>query len=166
MDLIIRYAVEEDILLLTTIFNYHVESGHSTLRPGPEPLDKRLEAFRRTSTSGRYQMLVAESDGILIGSASSFRFRDGPVFEKTVEFGIYLDPNFLGKGIGTSLYLTLIEKLSGEDVHLAVAGIALPNPGSVALHKKVGFEEVGVFDEYAFYKGKYFSSMWMQRRFL
>lgn len=165
MDLIIRHACEADIPVLTEIFNYYVMNGHASLRPAPETLEQRMEAFHKTSQTGRYQMLVAESGGKLLGTAASARYRDGVVFEKTVEFGIYLDPEARGKGVGTSLYLALIENLRHEDVHLAVAGIALPNPGSIALHKKVGFKEVGVFDEYAFYRGKYYSSIWMQLRF-
>ena len=164
MSLKIRHATEEDIPVLTKIFNHHVESGHSTLRPSPETIEQRLEAYRKTSKTGRYQMLVAEFDNTLVGSAASFCYREGLVFEKTVEFGIYLDTDTFGKGIGTALYSSLIDRLSTEDVHLAVAGIALPNPGSIALHKKVGFKEVGIFEEYAFYRGQYVSSIWMQRK--
>ena len=109
-------------------------------------------------------MLVAESDGRLLGSASSFIYRDDSIFDKPVETGIYLDPEILGEGIDTTLYQSLLDKLLREDVHLVVAGIALPNSASVALHKKVGFSEVGVFDEYAYYRGKYYSSIWMQKR--
>jgi phosphinothricin acetyltransferase len=46
-----------------------------------------------------------------------------------------------------------------------VAGIALPNDASVALHRKFGFAEVGILDEYAIKHGAYVSSLWMQRRF-
>jgi phosphinothricin acetyltransferase len=54
--------------------------------------------------------------------------------------------------------------LKNEALHLAIAGIALPNDASVALHKKFGFEEVGVFKEYAVKNGQYISSIWMQKR--
>lgn len=49
-------------------------------------------------------------------------------------------------------------------MHRVVVGIALPNEASVRLHRKFGFEDIGVFDEYAFYKGQYRSSLWMQKR--
>jgi phosphinothricin acetyltransferase len=48
-------------------------------------------------------------------------------------------------------------------VHVALAGIALPNDASVALHRKHGFTEVGTFREYAIKNGRYISSVWMQR---
>jgi len=48
-------------------------------------------------------------------------------------------------------------------VHVALAGIALPNDASVALHRNFGFTEVGTFREYAIKNGQYISSVWMQR---
>jgi len=48
---------------------------------------------------------------------------------------------------------------------VALAGIALPNDASVALHRKFGFTDVGVFHEYAIKNGEYVDSLWMERRF-
>ena len=71
---------------------------------------------------------------------------------------------FLSKRFWSTLYSSLFQQLEGTGVHRIVVGIALPNDPSVALHKKCGFEEIGVFDEYAFYKGAYRSSLWMQKK--
>jgi phosphinothricin acetyltransferase len=35
-------------------------------------------------------------------------------------------------------------------MHVLIAGIALPNPGSVALHEKFGMQQVGCFPEVGF----------------
>jgi phosphinothricin acetyltransferase len=59
---------------------------------------------------------------------------------------------------------TLLQALSEQPVHLAVAGVALPNDASVALHRKLGFETVGTFKEYASKRGMRISSVWFQRR--
>jgi phosphinothricin acetyltransferase len=40
--------------------------------------------------------------------------------------------------------------LRAEGYHLAIGGIALPNPASVALHEKMGFEKVAQFKEVGF----------------
>jgi len=164
MQINIRAAIENDIPSLTEINNYYIVNGYASLRLETESVEERMEKFSKMSQTGPYQMLVAEFEGKVLGVASSFRYREGPVFEKTVETGIALDPKMLGKGIGFKLYESLFESLSKQDIHLVVAGIALPNPGSVALHQKVGFSEVGVFDEYAYYRGKFYSSLWMQKR--
>jgi phosphinothricin acetyltransferase len=59
----------------------------------------------------------------------------------------------------------LVDELANERLHRAVAGFALPNEASVQLHRRFGFTDIGVFDEYARIRGRYVSSLWMQRRF-
>jgi phosphinothricin acetyltransferase len=49
--------------------------------------------------------------------------------------------------------------IEGEPVHVALAGMVLPNDPSTALHCKLGFTEVGVFHEYAARSGQYLSSV-------
>ena len=68
------------------------------------------------------------------------------------------------QGVGTALYRALLHELETEPVHVALASIVLPNEPSVALHRKLGFTEVGTFHEYAVKNGQYLSSVWMERR--
>lgn len=113
--------------------------------------------------NGPFRSFVAKDENDqVVGVTCSFPYREGGVFAHTLETSIYLAPDQRGKGIGTQLYAHLFSVLKNEDVYRAVVGIALPNPGSVALHKKMGFKEIGVFDNYAFYKGQFRSSLWMQ----
>jgi L-amino acid N-acyltransferase YncA len=60
---------------------------------------------------------------------------------------IYLARDQVGKGKGRPLYEALIAALRSGSSHSIIAGIALPNPASVALHEKMGFEKVGQFKE-------------------
>ncbi len=48
-------------------------------------------------------------------------------------------------GVGRALYTSLISVLALQGFYNAYAGIALPNPASVGLHKAVGFRPVGVY---------------------
>ena len=63
----------------------------------------------------------------------------------TVETTVYVAEAHLGKGLGADLYAPLLEELRGGEFHCAVAGIALPNPASIALHERFGFEKVAEF---------------------
>ena len=107
--------------------------------------------------------MVAQRGNRVVGYACSGRYRDHEAFRETVEVSIALGTSSRGQGVGTALYRELFECLAGEPVHVALAGIALPNDASVALHRKFGFSEVGVFREYAVKNGQYISSIWMQR---
>ncbi|MEZ9363362.1 N-acetyltransferase family protein [Vibrio sp. 10N.286.49.E11] len=57
----------------------------------------------------------------------------------------------------------LFASISDYDVHRVVSGVALPNEASIALHKRFGFREVGVLNEYAKKNGQYISSMWLEK---
>ncbi len=107
--------------------------------------------------------IVTFEEETLLGFCASFQYRAGEVFSRTVETSIYTSLHHQSRGLGLRLYKTLFEQLAETDLHLAVVGIALPNEKSIGLHKKVGFEEVGTFKEYAFFQEKFVSSMWMQK---
>jgi phosphinothricin acetyltransferase len=159
----IREAVERDLFPVWEIYNYYVSRSHSTFAEEPSPLEEWREKLDLYQTTGPHRLLVAEAEGSLLGFASSSPYRDHPAFQETVEFGVYLAPGARQRGVGSALYASLFQLLENEPVHLAVAGIALPNEASVRLHKKFGFTEVGVFQEYAKVHGRYYSSVWMQK---
>ena len=129
----------------------------------PRNAEDRRDWFSKYKEHGPYRMIVCEENGIVQGCAFSSRYRDHFAFDQTIETSVYLAPDAHTKGLGTALYTELFSLIKNEPLHLAVAGIALPNEASIALHKKFDFEEVGVFKEYAIKNGKYISSVWMQK---
>lgn len=157
----VRKLVETDLSQVNDIFNWHSENGISTFSDATS-LDERKEWFQRFD-SPEHIALVAEDKNQVLGVACSFAYRDGGVFKNTVETSIYLHHKWMGKGLGGKMYSKLLEDLERTGVHRIVVGIALPNEGSISIHKKFGFEEIGKFDEYAYYKGRYRSSIWMQK---
>ncbi len=163
-SILIRPGKFSDLPLLTEIYNYYIVNTNIAFDTEEMTVDDYKPWFDKYSDSGPYRLFVAELDGDVVGSAGSRQYRDHPAFVETVEFGIYLNSKAQGKGIGKKLYSALFEALKGEKIHLVVAGVALPNPASVALHKSMGFSEVGVFDQYAQKHGQYISSMWLQKR--
>jgi len=48
-------------------------------------------------------------------------------------------------------------------IHRIVAGISQPNPASVALHRRLGFREVGVFSNVGRKFGRYWDVAWFER---
>ena len=162
-DLDIRPAEAADLPALVEIFNHYVANGHVTFATEPHTVESRRSWFESYG-DGPHQLLVGESSGGIVGCTYSSRYRPGPAFDATVETSIYLHPERRGKGTGSRLYAALLERLAEQPVHLAVAGVALPNPASIALHKRMGFEEVGTFKEYARKHGEWISSTWFQRR--
>ncbi|MGM9484794.1 GNAT family N-acetyltransferase [Roseateles sp. NT4] len=160
----IRHATIEDCDVLLKLRNHYVSSTVAVF--DEEPLTEEMVArwIASFSLSGPHRLLVATGQGRICGFASSQRYRDHPAFRRTVETSIYTAPGEARKGVGSALYTSLFSSLATEDLHRAVVGIALPNEASVNLHKKFGFTEVGVFNEYALKRGQYISSVWLQRQ--
>jgi len=59
------------------------------------------------------------------------------------------------------LYAQLLESVRNRGFRGVVGVIALPNPQSIALHRKVGFAEVGVLKNVGYKFGRYIDvGMW------
>ena len=163
-QLSIRAAQESDLPALTRLYNHYVSTSPVTFDVSAISVEARRSWFRHYASAGPHRLLVACEGERPVGYASSSRFREKAAYEPTVETTIYLDPDATGRGIGTRLYGALLEGLEGEDVHRAVAGITLPNPPSIDLHRRLGFREVGTFDEVGRKFGRYWSVQWYEKR--
>jgi phosphinothricin acetyltransferase len=159
----IRPAEQGDLKRITEIYNYYVLNTPVTFDVDAYTVEGREAWFAQFSVAGRYQLLVAEEDGAVMGYAGTTRFRPKAAYESTVEMTIYCAPEAVGKGIGTRLYAALFEALRGEDVHRFVAVYALPNAATDALHRRFGFRVVGVFSENGRKFGKYWDVCWAER---
>ncbi len=157
-------GTQGDLPGITEILNYTIKHSNATLTSQPVTVAERRDWFGRFSGSGPYRLLVARRGNRAVGYAASQPYRDHEAFRETVEVSIALAVSSRGQGVGTALYLALFECLAGEPVQVALAGIIMPNDASVALHRKLGFAEVGTFHEYAMKNGHYLSSLWMERR--
>jgi phosphinothricin acetyltransferase len=162
-EILIRSAVHDDLPRLTEIYNHFVVHTPVTFDVEPYTVERREQWFQQFATTGRYRLLVAEDAGSVVGYAGTTRFRPKAAYETTVETAIYCAPEKIGRGIGRRLYEALFHALEGEDIHRFVAGYALPNPGSAALHAHFEFKLVGVFTQNGRKFGKYWDVAWMER---
>ena len=157
-------GTEHHLQAINLIYNHYVAVSHATFDVEPWSQAQREDWFSHYAESGRYRLLVAESaaEGV-VGFATSSPFRPRRAYETSVETSIYLHPEHLAAGIGSDLYRILLSALEEEDVHRAYGCISLPNPGSVALHQKLGFRFVGTFGEQGRKFGRYWDVAWFER---
>ena len=104
-----------------------------------------------------------ENESELCGYAYATPHRAREAYRYSVETSVYIDDVYRGKGIGRSLYEALFSSLNTLGYHNAYAGITVPNPASIALHKSLGFEPVGVFREVGYKLDKWHDVSWWQR---
>src|SRR5215510_16063759 len=161
--LLIRPAVLSDLPRLTEIYNHYVINTPITFDLEPKTVESRVSWFEQFGLTGRYQLLVAEENGRLVGYAGTTRFGPKAAYDTTVETTIYCAPESKGKGIGGRLYAALFEAIAEEDIRSIVAGYTLPNAASAALHERFGFKLVGVFKDNGRKFNRYWDVAWAQR---
>lgn len=159
--MLVRPATEADLATIAGLYEHEVRAGYATF-----DLEARsLSAWRDrlASTERGDHLLVAEVDGGVCGYASSSAYRPKAGYRHTRETTIYLAPEAQGQGVGRQMYDDLLGRLVADGVHLALAGIALPNPASLALHRATGFEQVGVMREVGRKQDRWIDVLWLQR---
>jgi len=159
-----RPAQPGDLSQLSRIYNHYVENSHVTFDLKVQSLTERELWYSSFAETGPYRLIVMAEGDELLGYASSVRFRPKPAYASTVETSIYMDPGHSGHGLGSSLYTELLHELQAEpNVHRAIAALAMPNPGSMILHKRLGFRVVGTFYQAGMKFGRFWDITWMER---
>ncbi len=161
----IRPARIEDLPRLTEIYNHYVVNTPTTFDLEPFTVEQRRSWFERYGTTGRYRLLVAEEAGEALAYTSTSPFHARHAYDTTVETTIICAPEAVGLGLGRRLYAALFDGLLGEDVHLVVALITLPNDASCTLHERFGYTREGVLREVGRKFDRYWDVAWYARPF-
>ncbi len=155
----IRRALPADLPAVAEIYGREAREGHATFDLEPRPMEMWEARLEERSD----HFLVADDGGTVTGYATSSSFRPKPAYAHTRETTVYVAPGQQGRGTGRALYDALLARLATDDVHLVVAGVALPNPASLALHRACGFAKVGVMREVGFKHGRWIDVAWLQK---
>lgn len=110
-----------------------------------------------------WDWLVAEEAGQCLGYAYGSSHRERAAYRYTCEVSAYVHPAAQGRGLGRRLYTELFERLAARGLCTALAGVAQPNPASMALHRALGFTPVGTYRRAGWKFGAWHDITWLQR---
>jgi phosphinothricin acetyltransferase len=159
----IRPACLSDLAGVTAIYDHAVRTGTATFELEPPDV---AEMTRRFETLGRggFPYLVAIVEDVVAGYAYAGPYRPRPAYRFTVENSVYLDPARQGQRIGTRLLEQLIAESEARGFRQMIAVIGdSANAASIALHRKAGFDMVGVHPDVGFKFGRWLDTVMMQR---
>jgi phosphinothricin acetyltransferase len=158
-------AVEDDLPAILAIFNEVVATSTAIYRDDPFTLEDRAAWLAERRAAG-FPVLVARNGagGRVVAFGSYATFRPTPGYRSTVEHTIMVDPIHRGSGLGTALVDALVAHAGAAGFHIMVASIDAGNVGSIRLHERLGFTEVGRMPEVAWKFGRWLELVLLQRR--
>jgi len=156
----IRSAIPEDAHAIAEIYGAYVEGSTVTF----EELVPSVEVMRERMVAAPVSWMVAEDADRVEGYATVSPWKPRTAYRFAVEFGVYVRPLAQRRGIGSALYRALLARCAAAGFHTALAGIALPNHASIAMHESLGFVHVGTLREVGFKFGQRIDVGYWQRR--
>ena len=81
-----------------------------------------------------------------------------------MNISVYVADGHRGRGIGRALYDDLLAILRRQGFVNVYAGIALANPGSVALHEGIGMRRTALYERVGFKFGAWHDVAWFALR--
>lgn len=141
---LIRPGVDADLPAITDIYAWNVEHGTGTFEL-EAPSQAEMARRRDDVLSKALPWLVAQRGDQVLGYAYANHFRPRPAFRFALEDSVYLAPSAQGQGLGTLLLAELLARCTaiGARQMFAVIGDSA-NAGSIGVHRRCGFDEVGV----------------------
>jgi phosphinothricin acetyltransferase len=156
----IRLARDHDADAIAAIYRPYVEETAVSFEAEPPQREEMVRRITETVTS--YPWLVCEIGGQVTGYAYATRHRVRAAYQWSVDSSVYVAKPYWRHGIARGLYASLFGILTAQGFFNAYAGIALPNPASVALHESVGFRPIGVYQRVGFKLGAWHDVGWWQ----
>jgi L-amino acid N-acyltransferase YncA len=160
----IRDAVARDIPDMLEIYNHYVMNSTVTFDEDALTLKELRKKFAHVAEL-QYPWIVAVSPrNVILGYAYVTPWKPKAAYRFTVENSIYLGPASTGKGLGTALMAELLPRAKAAGVKEVIAVIADKGAdGSLKLHERFGFEEIGHMGKVGFKFGRWLGTYLMQK---
>jgi len=161
-SVIVRIADTDDAEAIAKIYNFEVENSTATFDLVPRSLESQRDWI--TARSGAFSAIVAHEAGTgVIGFAALSTYRDRAGYRTTVENSVYVHRQHHRKGVGRLLMSSLLDIARDSGFHTVIARIDSQSQGSLALHRSMGFLEVGTEREIGRKFGRWLDSVIMQK---
>jgi phosphinothricin acetyltransferase len=162
LSVLVRPATAGDAEAIARIYSHYVLNSTISFEEEPVLPDAMSQRIQEVFSSSLPWLIAAHADRI-VGYAFAGKWKGRCAYRYSAETSVYLDPEFIGRGIGTQLYQALLAALQDKSIHVVIGGVALPNPASVALHERLGFAKVAHFKEVGYKFGHWIDVGYWQR---
>ncbi len=156
----VRPARSDDADAICAIYNEGI-ADRATLETEPRTSEERRNWL--AARDARHPVVVLESDGVAVGWASLNVFNARDAYRNVADISVYVARASRGMGVGTALLERLVELGREIGFHKLVLAGFPHNAASVALYRRLGFREVGVYREQGLLDGRWVDIVLMER---
>lgn len=161
----IRRAERADMADVREIYNYYVTNSVVTFDEKKWTHAQWVEKFDYLAKIDLPFLVAVSPTGQVLGYGLVSPWTGKSGFRYTVENSIYLGQAATGKGLGRALLKELITQCEAKGLRQMVAVISDKGAeGSVALHEKLGFVEVGRMGKVGFKFGRWLGTIYLQKQ--
>ena len=157
----IRDATAADLPAINDIYNHYVHASTCTYQEEPDTLENRHAWFDAHGPAHPITVAVDET-GVVVGWGSLSPYHRRSAYRFTVENSVYVAHTHQRRGVGAMLLRDLILRARAAGHHTIIASIDGEQAGSVALHNKFGFTDVGHMRELGLKFGRWLDVRYMQ----
>ena len=156
-----RLAVLDDAAAIRDIYNREVTGSAVTFDLVPRTLEGQRAWL--AAHAGAHPAVVAVDAGEVLGFGALSPYRDRPAYATTVEDSVYVRHDARGRGVGHAILAELVRLATAHGFHTVMARVVGSHEVSIALHRRCGFELVGIEREVGRKFGRWLDVALMQR---
>lgn len=159
-EIAIRQMAREDWESVRSIYLEGLATGDATFETEAPSWEKWDEGH----LSVPRLVAVSSSDGVVVGWAALTRISSRAVYGGVAEVSVYVTNKSRGNGIGKALLKQLIAQSEQKGLWTLQASVFPENIASLALHKMLGFREVGIRQRIGKLHGTWRDTVLLERR--
>lgn len=161
IDVMIREATNADLDPIRVIYNQGIMDRIATLEMETKDQAYMKEWFDKHQ--GRYKVIVADYEGEIVGWGSLNQYNNRCAYDGVADLSIYIARDFRGKGIGGRLLASLESTAKENQFHKIILFTFAFNELGQGLYRKMGYREVGVFQNQGILDGEYVDVLAMEK---
>ncbi|WP_144128221.1 GNAT family N-acetyltransferase [Catellatospora sichuanensis] len=150
---------EADAEAVLAIYQQGIDTGDATFDT-TAPTWAAFDAGRLPE----HRLVACDQAGQALGWVAVSRVSARPAYAGVVEHSVYVRPEAQGRGVGLLLMHALIASTEAAGIWTIQSGIFPENTASLALHRAVGFREVGVRERPGCLHGRWRDVVAIERR--
>lgn len=134
---------EADLKFALDIYNHYIITTTATFRPDKIP----METFKRFiyTNHQKYVAYLILDNKVITGFCFLTQYKNLTAYDRTVEIGVYIKPEFIHNGLGMEAVNYLEKVATAKGFKIIISSISGENIASINMFRKLNYQECGHF---------------------